>query len=759
MKKELFRIKILINGIVQGVGFRPFIYRIALEHNLKGFVRNTGNGVIVELEGKKESINNFLSDLNSNKVPTIAKIESIKTEYINDLVGYKEFTIIESDKENKISTYISPDIATCNECLEEMYDSKDRRYKYPFINCTNCGPRYTIIEKLPYDRSYTTMKIFKLCHDCEQEYNNPLDRRFHAQPVACPVCGPSLQLIDKNKNIIQGDPIDNTRNLLKQGKILAIKGIGGFHIALDATNDESVNKLRYMKKRPHKPFAIMSPDIDTVSKYAYLFEKEKEYLNSVYSPILLLKNKNNNLISKLIAPNNAYLGVMLPYTPLHHLILKDFLALVMTSGNISGEPIITDNEYALKKLNNFVDYFLIHDRPIYQPVDDSVIRIVNFGSIFIRRSRGFTPNTIRVKEKFKKSILGCGAHLKSTVSLTKNNHIYVSQYIGDLENIETISNYKRIIKHLQDIFEIKPEIVVSDLHPDYFSTRYAQNTDLKCFKVQHHHAHIASCMIENDLDSEVIGIALDGTGYGTDMNIWGGEVFIVNKYSFKRICHIEYIPLPGGDKSIIEPWRMCLSYLYKYWNKDVKNLNLPILQRISSNKQDIIFQMIDKNINSPLTSSCGRLFDAISALIGLCYEITYEGQAAIELESLVESEEHKIYSFDLIKESDKYIISFKNTFVEIINDLNDKVPLDIISTSFHLTLVELFTRICNIIKNKYDLKKVVLSGGVFQNKFFSEQLVNLLIQNNFKVFTHKQISPNDECISVGQVAIVNSFLK
>jgi len=746
--KTLISKRIRIFGVVQGVGFRPFIYRLAKEYDLKGWVLNTSSSVEIEIEGIDSNVEKFIYDIRT-KAPPIAKIENIEIEDSN-LNNYEDFSIKES-KEDIGYQLISPDIAVCQDCLKELFDPKDRRYRYPFINCTNCGPRFTIIKDIPYDRKNTTMEKFKMCKDCEREYKDPLNRRFHAQPNACPVCGPKLWI----EGLESEDPIKETARLLKEGFILAIKGLGGFHLACDATNDRVVNLLRERKKRGNKPFALMMRDLDMVKRYCYITPKEEEVLRSPQAPIVLLKIRDLDNISRDVAPNNNYLGVMLPYTPLHHLLFREIdTPLVMTSGNLSEEPICQDNDEALNRLKNIADYFLLNDRDIYSRYDDSVVFVFEEKPQLIRRARSYAPSPIKIPFKMKQ-VLACGGELKNTFCLTKDNYAFISQHIGDLENIETLEHFTNTIELYKRLFRIEPEIVVCDMHPEYLSTKYTLQFEgtLPIIRVQHHYAHIVSCMGENNITKPVIGIAFDGSGYGLDGNIWGGEVLVVDYDSFIRKAHLEYLPLPGGELAIRKPYRLAIGYLFKLF-RDIPSL--PFLQEISETEIKVIKEQIDKWINTPLTSSMGRLFDAVSSLLNICKETSYEGQPAIELEMIGKDiEVDGYYSFEIEEENSTFIIKLKNLFEEIIND-TDRIPKSFISAKFHNTIAKMALDIALMIREETKIDTVALSGGCFQNRRLLRKTINYLRGKNFKVYTHHQVPCNDGGLSLGQ-AIIGGF--
>lgn len=743
--KDLIGKRIRIFGIVQGVGFRPFIYRLARKYELNGWVLNTSSSVEIEIEGKRENIESFISDIQAN-LPPIARIEKLEIED-SPLNDYKDFSIRES-KEDLGYQLISPDIAVCKDCLRELFDPKDRRYRYPFINCTNCGPRFTIIKDIPYDRKNTTMAKFKMCNECKREYDDPMDRRFHAQPNACPVCGPKLWI----EGIDSEDPIKETARLLKEGFIVAIKGLGGFHLACDATNNKTVRLLRERKKRAYKPFAVMMKDLDTVKRYCYVSSEEERLLKSPQSPIVLLKIKSLGDISWRVAPNNNYLGVMLPYTPLHHILLKEIdIPLVMTSGNLSEEPICQDNEEALSKLKGIADYFLLNDRDIYSRYDDSVVFAFDDTYQLIRRARGYAPSPIKLPFKVEQ-VLACGGELKNTFCLTKDNYAFISQHIGDLENIETLEHFINTIELYKRLFRIEPKAIVCDMHPDYLSTRYALQFEekLPIVKVQHHYAHIASCMAENGIGEPVIGIAFDGSGYGTDGNIWGGEIFIADYNNFTRKAHLEYLPMPGGELAIKKPYRLAIGYLYSIFGEIP---NLPFLNKISKEEVEIIKEQVKKRVNTPMTSSMGRLFDAVSSLLNICKETTYESQPAIELEMISKDVEiEECYSWEIEEKNGTFIIKVKTLLEELINDI-DKTPSNLISAKFHNTITKMILNIALLIREETKINTVVLSGGCFQNRRLLKESVKVLKRGNFKVYTHSQVPCNDGGISLGQAII------
>jgi hydrogenase maturation protein HypF len=749
--------RIRVGGVVPGVGFRPFVYRLAHQHALKGWVRNTSGSVDIEVEGNGETINNFLSDLKT-KAPPMARIENVEVA-LDSPRGYTEFRIEPSLSREGQYQLVSPDIATCDDCKKEIFSPDDRRFRYPFTNCTNCGPRFTIIEDIPYDRPKTTMHKFKMCPQCQKEYADPLNRRFHAQPNACPKCGPSLELLDgRGKTVKCRDVIQRASRLLREGKILAIKGLGGFHLACDATNEAAINTLRARKRRQGKPLAVMLSTIEEIEKHCLVSAEEKRLLQSPQCPIVLLRWKRGSNISPAVAPKLKYLGVMLPYTPLHHILLKEAgLPLVMTSGNISEEPIAKDNDEALRRLGGIADYFLVHNRDIYARYDDSVY-IVEGAPQAIRRARSYAPYPIFLPFR-SRQILACGAELKNTFCLTKDEHAFLSQHIGDMENEETLEHFENTIGLYKKLFRIEPEIIAHDMHPDYLATKYAlelgAKAGLKLVPVQHHHAHIVSCLVDNGVEGEVIGVALDGTGYGSDGNIWGGEFLLADWRNFKRLGHLEYVPLPGGEAAIKKPYRMALGYIYSLLGEDFSLKGLPL--KITPAELEVIRRQVKRGINSPLTSSAGRLFDAVSALAGVRGEIDYEAQAVIELEMLApdEAEKDKSYPFSIVEEEGMRVVRLGELLSAVVKDVRNQVPASIISLRFHHTMAEIITDMCKLIARDSGIKQVALSGGVFQNRLLLRLTTSALQKEDFSVLSHHLVPTNDGGISLGQAVIAN----
>lgn len=756
------RVQILVRGIVQGVGFRPYVFSLARRRTLTGRVCNNTTGVLIDVEGDASAVEGFIDELKLNP-PPLSSIESIERSPNLDPANYADFLIVESDASGEKFMPIPADISTCEDCLREMFDSENRRYHYPFINCTNCGPRFTIIEDIPYDREKTTMRDFEMCDACRAEYENPFDRRFHAEPTACAACGPSLILSDATRCEIpldstnKDDAVSRARLLLSSGKILAVKGIGGFHLACDALDREAVEQLRRRKYREDKPFALMASSVDVIRDYCFVSRSEAALLASERRPIVLLKKKSGAKIPQAVAPDVNTLGFMLPYTPLHYLLLEHSdRPLVMTSGNISDEPISYDDVDARERLRGIADYFLLHDRRIHMRTDDSVARVVDGQETILRRSRGYAPAPVRTSFKFGREILACGAELKNTFCLTRDNYAFVSHHIGDLENLETLSSFEQGIEHFKRLFHLQPEVVAHDLHPEYLSTKYAFALDDKLTKigVQHHHAHIASCMADNSIEGECIGVAMDGLGFGTDNRMWGGEFFVADFCEAERIAHLDYVPMPGGAKAIREPWRMAAVYLHRALGDDFLKLKIPFTENMDARAWTTLQKMAATGTNSPETSSMGRLFDALSSLLGLKTIVNYEGQAAIALEAIADHACTESYEFEM--RSDGHIVSAETVIRRAVEDLLDGVPPEIVSAKFHHGVARLITTIACRARDERRLNRVVLSGGVFQNMFLLESTRRVLQRVGLEVFTHKRVPPNDGGISFGQAAVANA---
>jgi hydrogenase maturation protein HypF len=752
-------VKIQIKGTVQGVGFRPFVYKLARRCHLKGYVLNDTDGVKVEAEGQKSDLDEFLL-LIENSAPPSSRIETIIVEK-SAPQGFRDFQIKESVEQNIRTVLVSPDLATCEDCIGELFDPEDRRFGYPFLNCTNCGPRLTIIRDVPYDRDLTTMSAFSMCERCGREYRDPEDRRFHAQPTACPECGPSLTLVQgAEERIASSDPISDTIELLRKGKIVAVKGLGGYHLACDATNQEAVSTLRKRKYREDKPFALMAADLATIEKFCHVSKRERELLESVKRPIVLLAVKDAKFVAGDVAPHQRYLGVMLPYTPLHHLLLKrSGLVLVMTSGNLSDEPIAYQDQEALGRLRTITDCFLTHNREIYRRCDDSVSRVWNDKEMILRRARGYVPAPIKLDRKFEKHVLACGGELKNTFCLCRENYAFPSSHIGDLENLETLNFFEREIERFKRICHVEPEIVAYDMHPGYLSTRYALSCSQETkVAVQHHHAHIAACMAENHIHDEVIGVALDGTGYGEDGAVWGGEFLLTTAADYRRAAHLKYVLMPGGETAIRQPWRMALSYLYRCFEEDFGELDIDFVRRIDPADWDVLKKMLAYNLNTLPTSSMGRLFDAVSVLLEYRQRTNYEGQPAIELEMMADEHQEECYDFDMEALPGGIVIDPDPMIREIVDDIVHRVPNPAIAGKFHNTISQIIGSVCGKLREEYHIKDVCLSGGVFQNTLLLRKTRDILIKNGFEVHTHSQVPPNDGGISLGQAVVANERL-
>lgn len=771
--------RILINGIVQGVGFRPFIYSLANRYQITGWVRNTSGGVEIEVSGTSEQLDNFIDSI-SEEAPPLSRIELIQHETIQ-VKEYDGFQIQRSQVIEGDYQPISPDVNICEDCLRELFTPEDFRFRYPFINCTNCGPRFTIIKDIPYDRPKTTMAGFDLCPKCRKEYENPLDRRFHAQPVACPDCGPEIWLefpSQTNPDRISGDQaMRMAQQLLAEGKIAAIKGLGGFHLACNAEDPAAITSLRERKNRPAKPLAVMMPNLETVRKYCQLSDEEADLLISPQSPILLLERNSNYSLPDNIAPNQNTIGVMLPYTPLHHLLFADesnqvpYQVLVMTSANFRGNPILTKNSEVREQLKDIADFYLFHNRDIHAHCDDSVIRVTNLGGnkshpYPIRRSRGYAPQPITSPIN-SPSVLAVGAELKNTFCHTRESNAFLSQHLGDLKNYQTLTSFENSIQHFENLFRIKPALIIHDLHPDYLSTRYAiersEEENLPTLSVQHHHAHIAACLADNqDPGHEpVIGMSFDGTGYGDDGAIWGGEILIADYSSYQRLGHLDYFPLPGGDLAAKEPWRIALALLDHIehpWDPAIpavdyaQNLKgtIPEIKPI-----DVLRNQLTSRTNTPLTSSLGRLFDGVSALLGIRQTISYEGQAAIELEALVDPDEDYSYPLEITPEN---LISISPLLTNLLEDYQNGVKIQTIAARFHNSLAAIVLELAQRARQEYSLDRIALSGGVWQNMSLLINTYQNLSDAGFQVLIHKQIPANDGGVSLGQALIGQKYL-
>jgi hydrogenase maturation protein HypF len=747
-------VNIFVTGLVQGVGFRPFVFRIACRFELTGWVQNTNENVRIEATGSIQNINSFITSLRED-APPAAMIENIVVTE-TELKSFTEFRIIKSYDVSDEITEISPDIAVCNECLNDI-DIPGNRMDYAFVNCTNCGPRFTIIEDLPYDRAKTTMKSFVMCPDCMNEYETITDRRFHAQPVACYVCGPQYELTlkDQKESNNISSIIEYLSQCIDKGGVVLVKGLGGMHLACDAFNEAAVEKLRDLKNRDGKPFAIMFSDIENLKQYAEVDAIEEKSLLSWRRPIVLLEKKKST--SQPFIPDNLnaglnLLGVMLPYMPVHYLLFRKLKtkAIVLTSGNFSNEPILIDNDDAKDKFSAVTDAIILHNRDISNRTDDSVARIIAGNERIFRRSRGYVPAPVRTGLNTE-GIIAFGAELTNCFCVGKGDKAFLSQHIGDLQSLETTLFYEKTLAQFIKLFRIKPSLLATDMHPDYISTQTGQNfANLPLVMVQHHHAHIASCMAEHRLDENVIGVALDGTGYGTDGNIWGSEFMICDLNDFKRVTHFEYIPLPGGDSATEEPWRIAVSWLYKLYGRSFLNMDIPPLNKIDREKIEIIIRMIDKNINCPLTSGAGRLFDAVASLLGLVQVATFQAEGPMRLESLVQPDCSDCYTYTI-----EQTISFDITMRAIVEDILNNVGKVTIATKVHNTIILTIFDTVSAIRLNEGINKVVLSGGVFQNKFLLTKTIELLRKDNFEVYSHATVPTNDGGIALGQLAVAS----
>ncbi len=867
VESTIQRWRILIQGIVQGVGFRPFVYGQALQWELGGFVLNDSMGVTIEAEGSIERLEGFQQALRE-KTPPLARIDTLVCEVL-PVRNETDFKIAHSEAGDERHALISPDTALCQDCLRELFDPKDRRYSYPFINCTNCGPRFTIIQNVPYDRSQTTMSVFPMCPECQSEYDDPLNRRFHAQPNACPVCGPQMRLLDgAGQEVGEGEPIAQAARQLAKGSILAIKGIGGYHLACDALNVEAVARLRSRKRREAKPFAVMVPDLETARQLCVVSEAEARLLESYRRPIVLLQKRADGPIAPDVAPGYDTLGVMLPYAPQHYLLLATLkgadlsrtdrlqpenrhkssseasqsphnaqrpepdyptsgkllmgeremwgddsgdggtgklrgtvcgdsatgagtgklrgtvcgdspaeaglcarnwhlweggklVALVMTSGNLSDEPIAYRDEDARRRLLEIADGMLTHNRDIHMRCDDSVMRAVDDGEQFLRRSRGYAPEPIRLSFDCPMPIVACGGQLKNTYCVGKGRLAFVSHHIGDLENMETLQSFQEGIVHFEGLFGIQPAAIAHDLHPEYLATKYALDSPIqRKIGVQHHHAHIASVLAEHQVAGPVIGIAADGTGYGTDGAVWGCEIMSADLRGFERLAHLAYVLLPGGEQAVRQPWRMAAAYLQQTYGDDFLSLDIPFVHELDLKSWRILAQMMKRNLNAPPTSSLGRLFDAVAALLNIRKQVVYEGQAAIELEVQAEVQHARIYPFSIEKtepgEPDQ--LDVRPMIQAIVEEIQQGVAREQIAGSFHWTIAEMLTASCERVREQTGLQVVALSGGVFQNRLLLERLVGRLEEQAFQVYINRKVPANDGGISLGQLAIAAARL-
>ena len=753
-------LRISVHGIVQGVGFRPFVYRLAHRYNLAGTVANNGDGVCIQVGGQAAALEAFVAAL-ENDAPPVARINRIEVQVVESTPEATSFHILPSVQGARPSTQIAPDIALCADCLREILDPANRRYGYPFTNCTNCGPRFSIVERIPYDRSNTSMRAFPMCEECSREYHDPFDRRFHAQPNACPVCGPQLSWHDGEGQSRVGDCLALAARALTEGRVVAIKGLGGFHLAVDACSDQAVALLRRRKMRPSKPLAIMVSDLETAAHFCHFNDEEARLLASPEHPIVLLKRRADTGLAEGVAPGLGIIGVMLPYTPLHHLLLNQPgapRALVMTSGNRRDEPICTGNAEALRRLHGLADFFLLHNRDIVTRVDDSVARIMDGGIRLLRRARGYSPVPILLRRPTE-DILACGAEMKNSFCIVRNGEAYLSQHIGELTGAENYDFYRESINHLRAVLEVAPEQTACDRHPDYLSSRYALGRSTSCREIQHHHAHIGAVMAEQGLDGPVLGVVLDGAGYGDDGTVPGGEVYQADRSGFVRLARLSHLPLPGGDRAAEQPWRMALALLYQGIGPDAlaEALQPPGLLTIAPEKKHLIGQMMAKGLNCPQTSSCGRLFDAVSALLGFCLVSDYEGQAAMLLEqqATVAADRKDIRAYPLVfaEQDGVRLIDSAPLGSLICRDLAAGVAKPVIALRFHLWLVASLCEVLTVLRQQTGITEAVLAGGCMQNTLLFETLAERLRTSGFSVHAGALAPMNDGGIALGQAFI------
>jgi hydrogenase maturation protein HypF len=756
------RQRIFITGRVQGVGFRPAVYRVAQALRLAGYVYNDAKGVTIELQGEKQRIGEFLARLKGEDKPPAAQIKTCQATDIAVIEGQSEFVIRESESAGTPLAHVTADMAACPDCLAEMADKGDFRHRYPFINCTNCGPRYSIVQTIPYDRPNTTMSVFEMCDKCAGQYADVTDRRFHAQPVACTACGPKIWLADGKGEVIESqsdNAVRKTARLLRDGKVVAVKGIGGFHLAVDALNGEAVNRLRERKRRDHKPFAMMAASVEKIKEYALVDEQAESILRSPQSPIVLLPKKKDTAIATSAAEGVCTFGFMLCYAPLHYLLFADGIhVLVMTSGNISDEPLICRNDKAMERLGGVADAFLMHDRQIYRQVDDSIVHFVDGEPVLLRRARGYVPTPILTDVACTQDIFAAGSDLKNTFCFVKQNQLICSEHIGDLQDAEVYHHYTDSIEHLRRLFEVEPKVIACDLHPGYLSTQYALSLPAdRVIQIQHHWAHIASVLVEHNLDGPVIGIECDGTGYGTDGAIWGCECMIASLTDFERFGHLAYYRLPGADAASKEAIRPLLGLLKKAYGQDfdIKKFRW-LLELIEPDidKQRVILEQIEKEVNTVDSSSLGRVFDAVAAMVGLGSYNHFDAQLPMALEAIIEGDVEKSYGFDLLSSAGEPLqLDLRKMIQQLIEDIREKTDRGVISARFHNCIADALLAMAHRAGEKTGLDMVALSGGVFCNRYLTDRLVRLLKKSNFHVLFNREVPSNDGGISLGQAAI------
>ncbi len=756
MDTTIQRKRFQLKGLVQGIGLRPLVYNLARELQLTGWVSNTPAGSVIEVEGRSAKLELFARNL-AARLPHVASVSDWQEEHL-PVLGEVEFYIQPSLAGSSYSTLFCPDVAFCPQCKQELLDENNRRYRYPFIGCPVCGPRFTVISELPYDRVRSSMASFTMCSACRNEYNNPAERRFHSQLNCCPDCGPRLRLWENKSRVDTVQPLEEAVRKLQAGCVVAVKGLGGFHLAVDAANYQAVERLRRRKVRPHKPLAVISADIEKIESFCRVPDHAALLLRSPAAPITLLKKRYPQLLARNLAPGNHNLGVMLPYTPLHYLLSEPFLALALTSGNLSDEPLVIDNTQAIERLSGIADYILLHDRLIQQPCDDSVVMPGSEQNIFMRRSRGFIPQPLDFTREFL-PILACGGERKNTFAISGGQQVFVSQHLGDLKSARAYRVYKDTIAHFQRLLKKTPKFIAHDLHPDYLSTQYAQGLGIPACGVQHHHAHIASVMAEYKLNVPLIGVAWDGSGYGADGNLWGGEFLVADYAGYQRRAHFAYLPLPGGETAVYQPWRVALSLLRKCYGGECKDLARSLWPGVIPEHLEVVSQMLAKGINCPLTSSCGRLFDGIAAILGLCAAVSYEGQAAVALQGVARRVNDKqSYPYRLIAGKD-WIIDPAPLVRACIEEREKGIEIDIIARRFHNTLAAVILEICCLLRRENGLNQVTLGGGVFQNELLLELSLLKLAEEGFEVFVPRQFPPNDGGLSLGQLLVAQAVFQ
>ena len=753
------RCRILIEGVVQGVGFRPFVYRLAQTHRLSGSVRNGQLGVLIDAEGDRDAITRFIDELGA-RAPATARIRRITVTWVPPAPPDGEpFRIDTSSGVGESTLFPAPDLATCGLCVAEMSDPENRRYAYPFLNCTECGPRYTIIRALPYDRERTSMASFSMCPACRAEYESVRDRRFHAEPTACPACGPHLTLLDAEGSVLAVvDPLQESVAALLGGRIVAVKGLGGYHLACDATAPDAVDQLRQRKAREAKPLAVMVASVAAARQLCKVSAAEAALLESAARPIVLLDRRpvpGGGEIAGAVAPRLRHLGLMLPYTPLQHLLLEGIgRPLVMTSGNRSDEPIAFEDADARVRLRGIADLFLVHDRPIEVRCDDSVARVVSRGPLVLRRSRGYVPLAIPLPCEASEPILACGGELKSVFALVRGRDAFLSQHLGDLGDDRAYRAFTDAIAHLQRVLELLPRVVAHDLHPDYRATVYARSLDgVRRVPVQHHHAHIASCLADNGVDARVIGVAWDGTGFGTDGHVWGGEFLLADLEEFERVGSFQEVAMPGGEAAVREPWRMAAAFLQAAYGEAMTRLDLALVRRLDAAAWRRLSRAAERGLNAPPTSSAGRLFDAVASLLGLRDRVDFEAQAAMELEALAEPEADRLFDVGLQDREGRVVVGTPDIVRGVVEDLLNGAPPERIASRFHATMANVIVEVCRLLGHRSGIDRVALSGGVFQNIRLLHLAIEGLGRAGFEVYTHHQVPPNDGGLALGQAAI------